>query len=58
MENGVVQVYGGAFPDAVKNLYIIDGSVFVTGGAVNPTSTIQAIALRVADHLKRNAQNL
>jgi Flavin-binding monooxygenase-like len=23
VENGVVQVYGGAFPDAVKNLYII-----------------------------------
>ena len=23
VENGVVQVYGGAFPDAVKNLYIV-----------------------------------
>jgi hypothetical protein len=23
VENGAVQVYGGAFPDAVKNLYII-----------------------------------
>ena len=42
----------------VKNLYIIDGSVFVTGGAVNPTSTIQAVALRAADHLKRNSRNL
>ena len=26
----------------VKNLFIVDGSVFVTGGGVNPTSTIQA----------------
>jgi choline dehydrogenase-like flavoprotein len=42
----------------VKNLYLIDGSVMVTGGAVNPTSTIQAVALRIADHVKRNARNL
>jgi choline dehydrogenase-like flavoprotein len=32
----------------VPNLYIVDGSVFVTSGAVNPTSTIQALALRIA----------
>lgn len=31
------------------NLWIVDGSVFVTAGALNPTSTIQAIALRAAD---------
>jgi choline dehydrogenase-like flavoprotein len=35
----------------VSNLGIIDGSVFVTAGAVNPTSTIAALALRSADHL-------
>lgn len=35
----------------VDNLWIIDGSVFVTAGALNPTSTIQAIALRAADAL-------
>jgi len=35
----------------VANLGIIDGSVFVTAGAVNPTSTIAALALRCADHL-------
>jgi choline dehydrogenase-like flavoprotein len=33
----------------VPNLYVADSSVFVTAGAVNPTSTLQAIALRVAD---------
>jgi len=33
------------------NLLIVDGSVFVTAAALNPTSTIQAIALRAADHL-------
>jgi choline dehydrogenase-like flavoprotein len=36
------------------NLFIIDGSVFVTAAALNPTSTIQAIALRAADHLIRH----
>jgi choline dehydrogenase-like flavoprotein len=33
----------------VKNLFIVDGSSFVTGAAVNPTSTIGALALRAAD---------
>ncbi|MBL8835615.1 MAG: GMC family oxidoreductase [Alphaproteobacteria bacterium] len=33
------------------NLYAIDGGVFVTSGAVNPTPTIQALALRSADHI-------
>ena len=35
----------------IANLGIIDGSVFVTAGAVNPTSTICALALRAAEHL-------
>jgi choline dehydrogenase-like flavoprotein len=33
------------------NLFIIDGSVFVTAAALNPTPTIQAIALRTADRI-------
>lgn len=33
------------------NLYIVDGSVFVTAAALNPTPTIQAIALRTADRI-------
>ena len=36
----------------VPNLYIMDGSVLPTGGAVNPTSTIGAVALRNAAHLR------
>jgi choline dehydrogenase-like flavoprotein len=35
----------------VPNLYVVDGSVFVTSTGVNPTSTIVAIALRAADHM-------
>ncbi len=36
---------------AADNLMVIDGSVFVTAAALNPTPTIQAIALRAADRL-------
>jgi len=33
----------------VKNLFLVDGSSFTTSAAVNPTSTIGALALRCAD---------
>jgi GMC oxidoreductase len=33
----------------VKNLFIVDGSIWVTSGVVNPTSTIQALALFIAE---------
>jgi choline dehydrogenase-like flavoprotein len=33
----------------VKNLFVVDGSSFVTSSSVNPTSTIGALALRAAD---------
>jgi choline dehydrogenase-like flavoprotein len=42
----------------VKNLFIIDGSIFVTAGAVNPTNTIQALSLYIADNIKKNLSNL
>ena len=42
----------------VRNLFIVDGSIFVTSASVNPTSTIQALALYVADSMKRNLANL
>ena len=42
----------------IPNLGIIDGSVFVTSGAVNPTSTICALALRAARHLAENQQRI
>ena len=37
----------------LENLYVSGASVFVTGGPANPTLTIAAIALRLADHLHR-----
>ncbi|CAN5546494.1 GMC family oxidoreductase [soil metagenome] len=41
----------------VPNLYICDGSSFVTGGSVNPTSTIGALALRCADRILAHGVN-
>jgi choline dehydrogenase-like flavoprotein len=35
----------------LDNLYVVDGSVFCSSGAVNPALTIMANALRVGDHL-------
>ena len=42
----------------VKNLFVIDGSVFVTSAGVNPTRTIQALALYFADTFKQRLATL
>ncbi|WP_113651834.1 GMC oxidoreductase [Pedobacter namyangjuensis] len=38
----------------IDNLYIAGSSVFPTSGHSNPTTTIIALAFRLADHLKNN----
>lgn len=48
-KRSVVNRWGQAHD--VDNLFVVDGSVFVTAAALNPTSTIQALALRTADHI-------
>jgi choline dehydrogenase-like flavoprotein len=40
----------------VPNLVVADGSLFSTVGAVNPGSTIGAVALKMADHLASEMQ--
>ena len=52
----VVNQYGQGH-DA-DNVFIVDGSVFVTGAAVNPTPTIQALALRTADYIRHERSDL
>lgn len=37
---------------SLRNLYITGSSIFPTAGCANPTFTIVALALRLADHLK------
>lgn len=44
------QVYG------ISGLYVAGSSVFPTSGAANPTLTIAALALRLAEHVKRELQ--
>jgi choline dehydrogenase-like flavoprotein len=50
--NGVVdsncKVHG------MENLYVAGSSVFPTGGHANPTLTLIALTLRLADHLKKS----
>ena len=42
----------------VRNLFVIDGSIFVTSAGVNPTQTIQSLALYIADQMKQRLANL
>ncbi len=55
-ERSVVNEWGRSHD--VRNLFIVDGSVWVTSGGVNPTSTIQAIALYIADQMKQRLATL
>lgn len=41
----------------IENLFICDGSSFVTSGRGQPTMTIQALAFRAAEHIARFARN-
>jgi choline dehydrogenase-like flavoprotein len=40
----------------VKNLFLCDGSSFVTSGRGQPTQTIEALAFRAAEHISRFAR--
>ena len=55
-ERSVVNEWGRC--NDVKNLFIVDGSIWVTSSGVNPTSTIQALALYIADSIKRRLETL
>jgi choline dehydrogenase-like flavoprotein len=42
----------------IQNLMVVDGSVFVTAAALNPTPTIQAVALYAADALLADRRSI
>jgi choline dehydrogenase-like flavoprotein len=50
-DRGVVDADCKVF--GVENLHVAGNSVFPTAGSINPTFTIVALALRLADHLGR-----
>ena len=51
-DSSVVDAWGRTHD--VSNLFIADGSVFVTGGAANPALTISALASRTAEGIIRS----
>ena len=55
-KNSVVNEWGRSHD--VSNLFIVDSSIYVTSGGVNPVSTMQALALYIADTMKKNLKNL
>jgi choline dehydrogenase-like flavoprotein len=42
----------------VRNLFIVDGSIFITSAGVNPTHTVQALALYIADQINQRPGTL
>ena len=53
-KSGVVNADGRSFD--IRNLWVCDGSLFATTGSVNPSLTIQALALRIADRIEALAK--
>ncbi len=50
-KNSVVNEFGQTHD--IKNLVIVDSSIFVTSAGVNPISTLQAIALKITHNIKK-----
>jgi choline dehydrogenase-like flavoprotein len=55
-KKSVVNKYGQAHE--VKNIFVVDSSIFVTSGAVNPVATAQALTLHACDYLNKNINDL
>jgi choline dehydrogenase-like flavoprotein len=55
-ERSVVNEWGRSHD--VKNLFVVDGSIFVTSAGLNPTRTIQALSLYISDQIKQRLANL
>jgi choline dehydrogenase-like flavoprotein len=42
----------------IPNLFVVDGSCFVTSPALGPTLTIQALAMRTGEYIAAEARNI
>ena len=42
----------------IPNLFVIDASCFVTGGTVNPSLTIHAIAIRASEYIVQQGRKM
>ncbi len=51
-KNSVVNKFGQCHD--VKNLFIIDSSIYPSSSGVNIASTVQAVSLMISDHIKKN----
>lgn len=40
----------------IRNLFVVDGSSFVTGGTQNPTLTILALSMRASEYLAEQSR--
>jgi len=55
-KNSVVNKFGQCHD--VKNLFIVDSSIFPSSSGVNIASTVQAVSLMISDHIKENLSRL
>jgi choline dehydrogenase-like flavoprotein len=55
-QNSIVNSFGQSH--AIENLFVVDSSIFVTSGAVNPVASAQALTLRCCEYIKNNLNNL
>ncbi len=55
-KNSVVNKFGQCHD--IKNIFIIDSSIFPSSSGVNIASTVQAVSLMISDHIKKNINKL
>jgi choline dehydrogenase-like flavoprotein len=55
-KNSIVNKFGQCHE--IKNLFIIDSSIFPSSSGVNIASTVQAVSLMISDYIKKNYKKL
>ena len=42
----------------IKNMYIVDSSIFCSSSGMNPVSTICALSLKISSYIKKKLKNV